>query len=81
MEEIKEEKQEQKLVGQLRPHRGHTTYKYNTITGKLSEAVFELESENKRITVEEGCIYVSALNIKNAVKKLGKYHGVNVKIK
>lgn len=85
--------QKQKLVGRLKPQRGHTVYKYNTKTGELIPATFEQQDADfvkaqqgksldrrKKLIVEEGCIYVSALNIKNAVRRLGKYHGVNVEI-
>lgn len=90
--EVHEEKP--KHVGTMKPHRGHTLFKYNTNTGELTRAEFvEQEADysrviegknptkNKVVRAEEGCIYVSALNLKNAVKRLGKYHGVNVEIK
>jgi len=83
--EVHENKE--KKVGFLKPQRGHTVFEYNTKTGELKKAKFDevdyditKEKQRKRITVQEGCIYVSSLNIKNAVKKLGKYHGVNVEI-
>lgn len=83
-----EHEQKEKRVGQLKPHKGHTIFKYNTVTGELTKAVFdEVEyditkgKQQKRITVEEDCMYVSALNIKNAVKRLGKYYGINVEIR
>lgn len=91
------EEHEQKLkrVGQLKPHKGHKIYKYNTITGELSPAVFEeviadfskvlnketkIKASNRRIIVEEGCVYVSALNFKNAMRKISKHYGVNLRI-
>ena len=90
--EIHEEKA--KHVGTMRPHRGHTLFKYNTETGELTKAEFKKQDANfleevgiakkdktRIVEAEEGCIYVSALNIKNAVKRLGKYHGVNVEIR
>ena len=88
-----EHEQKRKLVGRMRPHRGHTLFKYNKITGELVPATFEQQDadftkaqqgkaldKRKVVIAEEGCIYVSALNIKNAIKRLAKYHGVNVKI-
>ena len=83
-----EHEQQERQVGVLRPQRGHTVFQYDTESGELTKAVFDEvdydttnELQNKRITVQEGCMYVSALNVKNAVKKLGKYHGINIQIK
>lgn len=82
-----EEESKIKKVGQLKPQRGHTVFQYNTKTGAITKAVFEeylpysMGKQNKRIIVEEECIYVSALNLKNAANKVAKYHGVNLKIK
>ena len=82
-----------KLVGSMRPNRGHTLYQYNTKTGELIPATFEQQDadfikaqkgnslgKRKVVIAQEGCIYVSALNIKNAVKRLSKSHGVSLKI-
>jgi hypothetical protein len=80
--EVKQENKP-KLVGRLRPQKGHIVYEYNTETGKLVPATYDKQEKgqkNKKITITKGCIYVSALNIKNAVRRLGKYHGVNVEI-
>lgn len=84
---VEQEKQHKK-VGQLKPHKGHTVFQYNTETGAITKAVFEelvlfnsLTKVNKRINVEKDCLYVSALNLKNAAKKIAKYHGINLKIK
>jgi len=61
-------------VGELRPHKGHTVFQFNTVTGKLSLAVVGVDENNKKsIKVEKDCIYVSALNRKNALKKLNQY--------
>lgn len=91
--EVKQKEQEKKIkkVGTMKPHRGHTVYQYNTETGELTKAIFEEQNakfntplnrqgKTKVIMAQEGCIYVSALNIKNAIKRLGKYHGINVEI-
>ena len=80
--EVKES--QEKLVGHLKPHKGHTVFKYNKKTAELSKAVFdqiEEETSNKRITIEEDCVYVSALNVKNAIKRLAKHYGLKVKFK
>ena len=88
----KEEEKQEKYLGSMKPHKGHKTFKYDTKTGELTEAKFEediasfvkkdkkdLSPRRRRIIAEKECIYVSALNIKNAVKRLAKYHNVKVK--
>lgn len=86
--EKKVEVEKLQKVGQLKPHKGHTVYQYNTQTGAITQAVFEDliigvmgAKQNKRILVQKECIYVSALNLKNAAKKVAKYHGINLQIK
>ena len=85
--EIVSEKQQEKknqLLGNIRPHRGHTLYKVNVKTLEVTEAVFEKQDiewaiatsskkQAKKILIEKGCIYISALNEKNAVKKFPKF--------
>ena len=87
----KEVEKQQKQVGQLKPHKGHTVFEYNVLTGELVPAVIEdvisvqkhhkdlPPTKHRKIIVKEGCVYVSALNIKNAVKKLAKYYGNKIK--
>lgn len=88
-EEGQEQEKKLRRVGQLKPHRGHTIFKYNKKTNKLEKAKFEEDDERfptelnqkgkrKIIMAEEDCIYVSALNVKNAVKRLAKYHGIQI---
>lgn len=84
--EITQKKEpKQKFVGQLKPHKGHKVFKFNTKTGELVPAKVEKQegelTNRKKIIVEDECIYVAALNLKNAVKRLAKYHGINLKIK
>jgi hypothetical protein len=71
-----------KMVGQLKPHRGHTLFKYRVETGQLTPI---LKGEvnpmrpNKRIVLaEEGCLYVTALNLKNAIKKIAIQFNITV---
>lgn len=86
-----EHEQKQKLVGNLKPHRGHTIYKYNVTSGELTKAVFEEQPadfvkakkgspQRKKIIVEKGCVYLSALNVKNAMRKVARYYGVDLKV-
>jgi len=76
----------EKLVGRLKPHRGHTVFEFNTKTGKLVKAEFEepdlsKPKQNKKIMVQKDCLYIAALNLKNAARKVALYHGVNIQIK
>lgn len=81
----KEVKKELKLINRIRPQRGHTCYDITIATADIKpakisqgEAVNYPLNEaaaknplpvNRRIIVEEGHFYVSALNVKNAYKK------------
>lgn len=82
-----------KLVGRIKPHKGHTLYEFDTATcllTKVNEEEFtrELVKSDKHwgfdyscgYTAKQGCVYVSALNFKNAVKRLSKYYGIEVKL-
>lgn len=77
----KEQEKKQEILGSIKPHRGHTLFKYNKLTKVLSKAKFEeLDAkfdisfkeikQPRKIIVEENYLYVSALNEKNARKKL-----------
>ena len=76
-------KSELKKIGELRPKRGHKIFEFNYKTKVLSEAVFEeFDAElnpktmnffaNRRIISHPDAIYFSALNFKNAEKKIRK---------
>lgn len=68
---------DRKKVGHLKPHKGHTTFEYNHATGKLNVAEIKTTDEGKKfIDVKEDCIYISALNRKNAFKKLKQHYGL-----
>lgn len=71
------------LLGTARPKKGHTMFEYNykekTIVKaefdelpavKFTDAANGLKSALKKITKKPDCIYVSALNKKNALKVL-----------
>ena len=80
----KEQEKKLKLLTTIKPHRGHTLFKVNTETREISEAEFEetdveyhsvINKQNvskRKVIVEEGHIYVSALNKKNVLKKISK---------
>lgn len=75
-------KKQLKHIGSIQPHSGHTCFEYNTKTGELIPAKFKEEAVNfedaakgivsmkRKIIIKEDCIYVTALNKKNAIKKL-----------
>lgn len=73
------------FIGSLTPKRGHTLYEFNFATKQLSKTEFKVEkqidfesaakglvSQTKQVDGKEGVLYVSALNEKNAWKKVLK---------
>lgn len=73
------------LVGELKPEKGHTLFEINLKTNEIGRAEFKTKgdvnfeqavkgdlSNNKEVDIKEDCFYVSALNEKNAWKKLKK---------
>lgn len=84
----KQQEKKLKLVGRIQPHKGHTLFKVDRKTLEISKAKFEAvditfeqakerKKPTKKVIVEEGFVYVSALNEKNVFKKLPKL-GVNI---
>jgi len=79
-----EQTKEYEKVTTIKPHKGHTLYEYNVDTKEFIEATyiktnvaFEDVQKGKniarrRVNMKGGCVYVSALNKKNAFKKLHK---------
>ena len=74
-------KKELKLIGTLIPKRGHKCFEINTITNEISEAefyedyvsMFSSSYERKmKLKVKENCVYITALNKQNALKKYKK---------
>lgn len=83
--EVKKEIEKQlKYVGHVRPHSGHKCFEINLKTGEANLAEFKEEaisfedakngivSGKKKIIIKEDCVYITALNKKNAIKKLYK---------
>jgi hypothetical protein len=78
----KEQKKEDKKVTTIKPHRGHTLFEWHIAENKLVKATFEktdvdylavINKHNvarRKVIMKSGCIYVSALNEKNAMRKL-----------
>ena len=77
----KEIEKKQKFHGTIRPHKGHTLFQINLNTKEITEAQFEdmpyvISQKNngkkKRVIMLPDCVYISALNPNNALKKLLK---------
>ncbi len=83
--EVKKQVEKQlKFVEQKRPHSGHKCFEINTKTNEINLAEFKEEaisfedarsgiiSGKRKVIIKEGCVYVTALNKKNAIKKYNK---------
>lgn len=80
-EQVQKEKNEFHLIGQERRVKGHTLFCFNEVTKKIKVApmnqdiILGLDGSviyKNKVTVEKDCVYVQALNEKNARKKLIK---------
>ena len=74
-----QQEKQQKLVGRIRPYKGHTLFEVNLGNGNVMEAKIEEPVADylgrklpKKVIVNKNCIYVSALNVKSLMKKLVK---------
>lgn len=72
-------KHELHLIGSQRKIKGHTLYAFNTVTKEIKVAPVERKmffgfngnmTYKNELTVEKNCIYLQALNEKNARKRL-----------
>lgn len=71
-------KKNNKLVGRIKPRRGHTVFEVNLELGTVEKAKYKdktyflglVRTSNQVIQINENCIYESALNKKNLLKKL-----------
>ena len=79
VQETRKKEQEKKLnhIGTLKPHKGHTLFSINKKTFIIKKAEFEKldagwvsQHQNRKVIVEENCIYRSKLNIKSLLKWL-----------
>lgn len=83
----KEVEKKVKHIGSIRPNKGHTLFEFDRNAMVIRKAKFErdevvsfekeanpkkLGTSHKRVIIKEGCFYLSALNHKNAIKKLIK---------
>ena len=80
-----QQKKELKLIGQERKVRGHELFEFDYKTRELKLAKFmplsimitgtanaSQTTEVSKVMVNENCLYIQALNRKNAIKKLSK---------
>lgn len=77
-------KREEKYIATLHPQKGHSCFEMNLVTKEIKLAEFEnvvvnyLDAANgnhtkkSKIIVKKNCLYVTALNEKNATKKFIK---------
>ena len=80
-EQVQKKKNEFHMIGQERRIKGHTLFCFNLVKREIKVAPMNQEIEmgldgsviyKNNVTVEKDCIYVQALNEKNARKKLIK---------
>lgn len=80
-EQVQKKKNEFHLIGEERRIKGHTLFCFNLVKREIKVAPMNQEIEmgldgsviyKNNVTVEKGCVYVQALNEKNARKKLIK---------
>ena len=80
-EQVRKKKNEFHLIGQERRIKGHTLFCFNLVKREIKvapitqERMFGLDGSviyKNNVTVEKDCVYVQALNEKNAIKKLRK---------
>lgn len=75
-----EQKKELKFIGSMKRNRGQTLFSFNVKTGELKRAVIEqrvaidfktgLPRYTNKVMMEAHCIYIQALNEKNACKHI-----------
>ena len=79
IEQVIKKKNEFHLIGSQRKIKGHTLYAFNTVTKEIQVAAVERKvflgldgnmTYKNELTVEKDCIYLQALNEKNARKRL-----------
>ncbi len=76
-----------KLLGRVVPHNGHSLFELNVPKNEVKFAVFEVQEDTlsfaeakagkkaikrKKVLMQEGCVYTTALNFKNAIKQFKK---------
>ena len=82
-QEVKQKQQnEYKKIGYLKHQNGHTLYSYNTNTHEWKVAEIQKTAyinfdksvvKKAKVNIEKDCVYIEALNLKNAKKRLARY--------
>ncbi len=74
-----EVKKQVKKLGVIKPHKGHTLFEIEVKSMSINLPEFEAievnwteGSSKSKLKVKEGCVYISALNKRNALKKFKK---------
>jgi len=64
--------EQEKLMGSMTIHKGHKLFRYNTKTTELAICTEYETDENgrRKVTMEHDCLYILALNERNAIRKL-----------
>lgn len=86
IEQIQEKKKqvEYTLDDSIKPREGHTLFEIDLSTLEIKEAKYKIEhtvhlyqalSSKKEVIKNNGCVYVSALNAKSALKRLKNNKG------
>lgn len=81
VEKIKQIQKE--LQGRINPHKNHRLFELNLLKGTIDKAEYHEEKvirfgegldrfKKKQVLMKENCIYISAMNEMNAVKKFLK---------
>ena len=78
--EVRNVQVEHTLVGLIKPKKNHRVFEYNIEKEYITEAIYSEENviysldgnhiKKRKIVKNKGCIYISALNKKNALKKI-----------
>jgi hypothetical protein len=81
IQEVKkvDQQKEHQYLGTMKQHRGHTLFSINKKTKEIKKAEFEKQDfvvgqpkPNRKVIVDQDCLYINALNMKNLIKKLRK---------
>ena len=78
----KQHEKQQKFLGSIKPKKGHTLFKIDVNSWNIDKAKFETDTivwdgvgdaknqlKKRKLIVEDGYFYISALNKDNAMKK------------
>ena len=92
IEILKQQKIQKQLFykNSVQPHSGHKCFSYNTVTNVMKLAKFKEDvlcflaarrgeiAPKRKVIIETDCIYITALNMTNAIKHIKKYLNRNI---